>query len=264
MKTYLLDFAALSLAVVLAGCVSPPSVKPTPSAQAGGEGFDREKIANAASLPSASRPASNLERVVWLGISTTVIDAELPQRFPVLARADGTGSVSSLFTSLDTKIQARLASDRQFSGFDVIGPTDEQRPSDIGMALLVNKERWREERTYENKYLWEYGILGQLVFIDQQKQEICSSYPFGLRLRNISDSAPTPQQIAAVSRQTLLGMSENSGDADSFLGLFFKNLQRASVSIRADYCFDVGKVSISTNCLSPCILSADITDQSLV
>lgn len=241
--------------VILVGCVSPPTMKvpPTTAAEIGATGFDRSAIAKPAPAKRAAVPDSARERVVWIGIATTVSDAELPGRFPRLSQAAGqNNSIAPLLLELESRIQTEFSRQSKFPGFDLMGQTDEQRPSDIGMALLINNERFRSEKTFEEAYRWEYGILGQVVFIDQQKQEICASYPIRSGLLNVT-GVPSAEQISAMVRAVLIGSSERGAESNSFLGNFCETMRRANLSVRSDYCFEVGSVSVDPACTLPTV-----------
>ena len=247
--------------VSLSGCMSPPTMKvPAPSAASvGGNGFDRSAIAKPLTPERPVLPEIARERVVWLGIATTVVDSEVPERFPILSQAQETNaSVSSIFVALDKQIQSRLAGQPKYPGFNLIGQTEEQRPSDVGMALLINKERWRQEKVFEENYRWEYGILGQLVFIDQQKQEICGSYPLGFRLSQVTQSPPTHDQVSDLARRTLLEQEGGTSKANCLLSLFMEALQSTRLSIRSDYCFEVGSVRLDPQCATPTLSNAEM------
>lgn len=248
------------LGFLLAGCVSPPTMKaPPPSAASvGGTGFDRSAIAKPAPVKRAAVPDSTRARVVWVGIATTVSDAELPGRFPRLSQAAGLdNSIAPLILELESRIQAEFSRQSKFPGFDLVGQTDEQRPSDIGMALLINNERFWSEKTFEEDYRWEYGILGQVVFIDQQKQEICASYPIRSALLNVTGD-PSTGQISAMVRSVLIGSSDSGTESNSFFGKFCETMRSANLSVRSDYCFEVGRVSVDPACSSPTVLNQGI------
>jgi len=250
----------LLLSLLLTGCAGPPKIK-TAAPVAGAQGYNRADLLPAKANPVGAQPAAVVrERVVWLGIATTIADLEVTQRFPILSRAEGqNGSLGSVLTTLDRRIQTGLANHGPFPGFELVQQTGEQRPSDLGMALLLNKERFREEHLFEGTYRSEYGILGQLVFIDQQKQEICGSIPIGQRRWvNTTETPYTRDQLGTIARQALLGNGATAINDDSILGQIFKELEKAQLSIRSDYCFEVGTVSIDAQCLTPAILDPTI------
>jgi hypothetical protein len=196
---------------------------------------------------------SQLARVVWLGVASTVSKEELDGRFPRTASLSPQGA-DAVFQKLDKEMEARFQQgDFQPSGFQLV-PFAQQQPTDYALALLVNKERWRQELLFDGKWRWEYSIYGQLVFIDQQKQEICSSFPVALRTADAGDSPPTSEQTSRMVVSGLFGATDDPSGDKSLYGNCLAVLRNQAVKVRPDYCFEALEVEMAPGCAQPAIL----------
>lgn len=251
----------LAAAVILAaslfapGCVSPPVYKPATSAPTNtSTGYSREQYQASKSTNRVAATGMPRQRAVWLGVAATVVASELGERFPILS-GDGTeAGANKVFAELNQRIWSSLSnhlgSAGAFPGIELV-ELGQDRDTDLGMALLLNKERWREELTFEGKYRREYGILGQLVFIDQKKSELVASYPIGNRIAMISDAKASDQERSLMANGTLIGEADGASGKDSILHQFLKSIESSSVNPKPDYCLEVGKVLFSEACANP-------------
>lgn len=246
----------LLVALFVTGCTTTS----TAPAYKEKKGYGRQDF-KTANPSSQDRPVTGADptpiirqRVVWLGVASTVVDAEVGSRFPILSLAvDGGDGASRAFAELNQRIWATLSNHLgaagKFPGFELV-EAGADRGSDLGMALLVNKERWREEVTFEGKSRREYGVLAQLVFIDQKKMELVASYPIGNRATMIAESKASDAEKVLMSRETLYG-GTGGGGHDSLLHQLLKTMEGSSVRVSPDYCMDVGNVSFREACLHP-------------
>lgn len=237
------------LLLLTQGCLTPPTVAGVTPNPASKLGFSRSELRSADRPILGAHNSGVRERVVWAGIATTVSWSEIPAHFPKLTIAGGGGSPDSVLIGLDQKISTYLKS-KTFDGFDLVD-AGQQRDSDIALAFLLNKERFSQEKSYDGRYLVEYGLLGELVFIDQQKQEILGSYPIGSNVRDQVDNLPGPDKITQMVGEVVCSKPENSTESISLIGQFKQALDSRQVSPRARYCFEVGEVAVSDNCRQP-------------
>ena len=59
-------------------------------------GWDRSAIALPPPLVRAAIPAADRERMAWLGVATTGIDSEVPERFSPARRSERAGAQESI------------------------------------------------------------------------------------------------------------------------------------------------------------------------
>lgn len=242
--------------MLLGGCATGPRQA---SAVQEGKGFDNSEILAERRAVISGAAGTTRPRVVWLGVSTTVVNSELAQRFPYLDRLSGGvlgkgGETKSTFVDWDIGIQRefkkRRDENRPFPSFDLID-AQEQRKSDIGLALLLNKEAWREEPLIEGKYRQEYTLLGQVVFIDQENQQLLSSYPISVKLVDSKDGKKTDEEITEQVRQLVFGKDQGSFSPETFLGMFVSALDKRALQVKPETCFETLTVTFDPACENP-------------
>jgi len=242
----------LALGIILLsltqGCITPPTASSTATSPIVNRGFDRSALQSATTPRPGTQYSGSRERVVWVGIATTVSWSEIPNRFPNLTLSGG-GSADSALLGVEQEITAFFKS-KQFSGFDIVDAS-EQRDSDIALALLLNKERYSQEKSFSGGYMVEYGLLGELVFIDQKNQTIIGSYPIGSKIRDLTKSLPDSEKIKEMVDEVLLAKADGSGSSSSIVGQFKQALADQHVSPRPRYCFEVGEVTLGDSCREP-------------
>jgi len=252
-----IGLSALAIAgLLLGGCATAPRQA---SAAQEGKGFDNSEILAERRAVISGAAGGTRPRVVWLGVSTTVVNSELAQRFPYLNRlpggvlGKGEGSKST-FVDWDIGIQRefkkRRDENRPFPAFDLIDAQD-QRKSDIGLALLLNKEAWREESLIEGKYRQEYTLLGQVVFIDQENQQLLSSYPISVRIVDSKEGKKTDEEIIDQVRQLVFGKDQGSFAPETFLGTFVSALDSRALQVKPESCFETLTVTFASACENP-------------
>lgn len=268
-----IGLSVLSIAgvLLLGGCASAPAPRQALADQQG-KGFDNSEILAERRAVISGAAGETRPRVVWLGVSTTVVNSELTQRFPYLNRLPGgvlgKGEASkSTFVDWDIGIQRefkkRRDENRPFPAFDLIDAQD-QRKSDIGLALLLNKETWREEQLIEN-YRQEYSLLGQVVFIDQENQQLLSSYPISVVKVDSKDGKKTDEEIAEQVRLLVFGNDQNSFSPETLLGQFISALEKRALQVKPETCFETLSVSFDPACEIPLYRDAlELTSEAIV
>lgn len=251
---------SLVLGAFSQGCMTPPTHRPRATAEGGtSAGFDRDAFQPEGRPILAKGLASNPQRVVWLGVAATVVHSELSERFPVMACGGGNGEVGVRLSQLLERVGASLSQHvgkaGSLPGLGLVEPGS-SRPTDLGMALLVNKERWREELTFEGKYRREYGVLGQLAFFDQARSQLVASYPLGARVSALGESKATLEERELLVRKALMGEGDGRPSSNSILGQFMQALGNPRIAARPPFCLEVGTVTLSRDCRAPVCLGS--------
>jgi hypothetical protein len=222
----------------------------TPAPENKSSGFGETKGLAAREASTAGKLATApRERVFWAGVAAHGEAANLEKRFPI---------THTLIPEFEGVLSSALQSTRP-EAFDLANvarePVSFEGRDALVMAAAMDRERLRVEPVQINgqkQYRVEFGIQGELVFVDLKEKVVTYSFPISCQAVDLLSTRPSLADLQKMARVALFEAERTEGRPVSLKDQFLDRVaSRKAVPRSPIQPLAVRKISVADSCSVP-------------